>query len=266
MMKWLSERLRRGSVQKQRATAPRARPALESLEDRLVMSTLPSVEATPVFLGTAWQGQGWAEFALTAYTQGIVNSPFMDALQNAGYGVGRGKVTAGQTLLDSNGVAGGTVTDAAVRLDLFLGIAFGALPQPDANRLYTVFLPPNATFTATGTDGTHYSSASNLTGWNASFYAGSTQIHYVVIPFPGGTNVSANGQGNADAITESLSHEIAEAVTGYSLMADHTEHWHYRMSNGVAIQEVGQLNNNYNPIAVAGATPLKDISGWGTPS
>lgn len=38
------------------------------------------------------------------------------------------------------------------------------------------------------------------------------------------------------------------------------------MSNGVAIEEAGQPYNLYSPIAVAGATSLYDISGWGTRS
>jgi hypothetical protein len=128
------------------------------------------------------------------------------------------------------------------------------LPLPDANRLYTVFLPPNVTFTATGANGTTYSSANYLTGWNDSFSMGGAQIHYVVIPYPGGTNV--NGQGNLlDAITESLSHEIAEAVTGQQI-GDNTQMYHFRMSNGVAIQEVGEPYNFGIPIPVAGATRL----------
>jgi hypothetical protein len=271
MMNWLSEQLRRGSPARKRpSTAPRARPTLEALEDRLALSTLPSVEVTPVFLGPYWQSHGWDEFFLEAYTNGIVNSPFMDALQS--YGVGRGSLSGAQTYAPSGVVAGATVSDATVQQVLSLDIYFSelgftsngsSLPLPDANRLYEVFLPPNVTFTATDSNNKMYSSQNGLTGWNGSFNLGGTQIHYVVIPYPGGTNASTNGTSNIDAFTETMSHEIAEAVTGYPLMADNTETWHFRMSNGVAIQEVGQLNNFSSPIAVAGATALKDISNWG---
>jgi hypothetical protein len=235
------------------------------------MSTLPSVEATPVFLGPYWQSHGWDAFVLNAYTSGIVNSPYMDALQNAGYGVGRGSVSGTQTWALGNVVAGATVTDQQIQQDLAQDVVDmifeqawtgSSEPLPDPNRLYTVFLPPNVTFTATGSDGKTYSSANGLSGWNASVPMGSFQLHYVVIPYPGGTNGSANGLANIDAFTESLSHEIAEAVTGLQI-GDNTEHWHYRMSNGVAIQEVGQPNNYSSPIPVAGATPLYDISNWG---
>jgi hypothetical protein len=241
MMNWLRERLRRWMATKQKATAVRARPTLEPLEDRL--------------------------------TEDIVNSPFMDALHNAGYGVGRGRVSGSTMLGPGNVVAGATVTDQRVQHLLALDILKHEVPPPDANRLYTVFLPPNVTFTAAFGGKTFSSNIhhGNLAGWNNTFNIGGAKIHYVVIPYPGGTNgatngdVSTSGQGNRDAITEALSHEIAEAVVGRQI-ADHTQHWHYRMRNGVAIEEVGRPNNLKKPVPVAGATPLKDISGWGTPS
>lgn len=273
---WNRRGERKGQPLRKRATPtrkkPPTRPTLETLEDRLAMSTLASVEATPVFMGPYWQNSfsGQLEASiLNRATDKIVNSPFMDALHNANYGVGRGQLSMPQTWALSNIVAGATVTDQQVQQYLGLDVVDMIIiqawtgrsqPLPDANRLYEVFLPPGVTFTA---DGGKYSSQSNLTGWNGSFSFGATQIHYVVIPYQGGTNVSTNGTSNVDAFSESMSHEIAEAVTGQPLMADNTEHWHYRMSNGVAIQEVGKPNDYYSPIAVAGATPLKDISNWG---
>ena len=250
---------------------PTTRPTLEALEDRMVMSTLPSVEATPIFLGPYWQSS-WDGIFLSNATQAIVNSPYMDALQNAGYGVGRGHLSMPQTWALSNVVAGTTpVTDQQVHqylvqdvVDMIIIQAWTgqSQPLPDANRLYEVFLPPGVTFTASNG---MYSSQSNLTGWNGSFSSGVGQINYVVIPYQGGTNLSANGKSNINAFTEIMSHEIAEAVTGQPDMADSTQWFHYQMSNGVAIELVNQFNNPNRALSVPGATPLQDIepSEWG---
>jgi hypothetical protein len=271
-MNRLKEWFRRKSARKSRAANRRVRPEMVALEERQVMSAIPHVEVSDVFLGSPWQNQGLAEFALYANTMGIVNSPYMDALQTAGYGVGRGKIDSYQTLGGVNLPAGSTITDAQIQTylksDIFLSAlgysapGFTKLPPLDPNRLYVVFTPPNVTFTASY-NGTTLSShlGGNLAGWNNAFNFGNALVHYAVIPFPGGTNVSANGQGNIDAITESLSHEIAEATTGLQI-ADAVQtslprgQLHVRMSNGVAVQVVGRPNNYNVPIPVPGATPL----------
>jgi len=96
-----------------RKSSPKRRPEprrpllrLEALEDRLVMSVtnhggsiLPHVEVNAVFYGSAWATDptGTAPSA-EAYLKGslpaILNSPFMDLLGKAGYGVGRGSASA----------------------------------------------------------------------------------------------------------------------------------------------------------------------------
>jgi hypothetical protein len=246
--------------------ASKVRPTLEGLEGRELMTAMPNVQVAEVYLGSYWQQNGFEEYLLYLQTQAIVNSPYMDALGSAGYGtIGRGNVDKVQTL-GLNLPSGSTITDTQVRQDLFLDIIFGGLPAPNDNRLYVIHTPPDVTFTATGSDGTTYSSNTNLTGWNASFYILGTNIHYVVIPFPGGTNVSANGRANLDpnnwrvnldAYTESLSHEIAEAVAGVQI-ADQTERYHVRMQNGVAVQEFGSVADLTKPVPVPGATSITD--------
>jgi hypothetical protein len=195
-------------------------------------------------------------------TKGIVDSPYMDALHGAGYGVGRGTVVTPRNLNDPN-LAGSIVNDSDIQTSL--ANQFGG-DKADPNRLYIVFTPPNVTFRGVATDGSKWASsptdpwATNLmTGWNNVFVNGSTLIHYVVIPYPGGTNASANGAtdkvGLLDATTESLSHEIAEAVTGLQI-GDSTGRFHVRMSNGVAVQEVGSPNDWSKPIPLPNSTPL----------
>jgi hypothetical protein len=214
-------------------------------------SPIPSARGVVVFLG-AWQDQGM-KTTLVSNTAGILNSPYMDALQNAGYGVGRGQVDFQQTLRGSELPPGSTITDDQVAATLRQAIGT-QLPANDPTRLYVVFLPPNVIFTANA-QGQSYSSASNMTGWNNEFDLGNLLVHYVVVPFPGGKNVSANGRGDHDSLTESLSHEIGESVTE-TQNGDHTERFHVRMSNGIAVQEFGQLSNPNLPIPIPGATPL----------
>jgi hypothetical protein len=271
-MRWLKNLFPRPSAAPK---SPRraSRLGLEALEDRRVMSVMPSVQVTGVFLGSWWQGQqgqGWVELGLLAGTQGVVNSPYMDALKGA-YGAGRGKVDSFQTLANSAVTPGSTLTDAQIRQDLGIDIIFSqlgftsggaAVPPPSDNRLYVVFTPPGVTVTEPYMGQTYSSSASapralQFAGFNSAFALGPSWVHYVVIPWQGGTNVSANGATNLDAFTEILSHEIAEAATGQQI-ADATQMYHARMSNGVAVELVGQPANWSAPLRFPGATPLPD--------
>jgi hypothetical protein len=224
---------------------------------------LPNVNVSPVFLGSYWQNQGKSEVdSVAKSTNKIVDSSFMDALHDAGYGVGRGKVDSPRPLNDSI-VADSIVYDSDIQKAL--ASAFGS-DKLDPNRLYVVFTPPNVIYRATAMDGSKWSSsrdddwATNFaTGWNDHFPNGDTVFHYVVIPYPGGTNGSANGAtdnaGLMDALTESLSHEIAEAATGLQI-GDQTGQDHVRLSNGVAVQELGSPNDWTKAIPIPGATPL----------
>src|SRR5437016_1400634 len=78
-----------------------ARPALEHLEDRTVPTVtyhggplLHSVGVEAVFYGNNWTNNPTLTQqagTLDAFLKDIVDSPYMDMLQNAGYGVGRGR-------------------------------------------------------------------------------------------------------------------------------------------------------------------------------
>ena len=64
------------------------------------MSTIPGVKATIVVIGSSSEPNvaalgGSALFPfLEGFVDGIVNSPFIDAMQNAGYAVGAAILTA----------------------------------------------------------------------------------------------------------------------------------------------------------------------------
>jgi hypothetical protein len=85
------------------------------------MPTIPNVKATIVVIGSSSEPDvagfgGSALFpALERFVEGIVNSPFMDAMQNAGYAVGRGHFDGEKVLLVPSAVPGGTVTDSRFR-------------------------------------------------------------------------------------------------------------------------------------------------------
>jgi hypothetical protein len=81
--------------------------APEPLEPRLQPAVtyhggavLSHVEAQAVYLGSDWQSSAGQTQAhnLDGFVGYVVNSPYFDALTQAGYGVGRGTATAGAVL------------------------------------------------------------------------------------------------------------------------------------------------------------------------
>jgi hypothetical protein len=197
----------------------------ERLESREMLTVtyhggalLKSVEAEAVYLGSDWQTQSSLTAqaaAIDQYVGYVVNSPYMDMLNSAGYNVGRGSATAGATLnLALNKTTG--ITDASIQSDIEAGIRAGQLAPPDANRLYVVFAEPGVVIKLGSS-----TSQNSFLGYHGAF-AGSTangtpaDIRYAVISYPGSPNPSAGSQGYAsvmDDLTSVSSHELAEAVT-----------------------------------------------------
>jgi hypothetical protein len=201
-----------------------ARLGMESLEVRLQPAVtfhggavLTHVEEQNIYVGSAWntiQGRQVAQ-KLEQFAQTLVNSPFMDALTQAGYGVGRGTDTRGT--IDPVSIRVGTVTDSQIQQEIQRLISQG-LAQPDANRLYVVYMQPGvAVFN--NHDGS--SSTKDFLGYHGAFagkdaHGRAVDIHYAVLPYPGGPNFTAASQGfanNLDQLTAVTSHEVAEAVT-----------------------------------------------------
>jgi hypothetical protein len=212
-----------------KARAP-FRPALEGLEDRTVPTVtfhggavLPHVKIQALFIGVQWK----YDPALTAQAQrlsgalgSIVNSSYMDALSNAGYGVGRGSVAP--SMIDpsvplGHYTSGGWfVNDSTLRNTLAGDILGNALQQPDANTLYVCFVEPNvAVERTTGT-------STGFVGYHDSFSSRkfSSPVRYVVVTYPGGAtrNAGVPFLSALDSMTATASREIADAVTD----PDHT--------------------------------------------
>src|SRR5262245_25111552 len=83
---------------------PVARPRLETLEARENPTVhfyggnlLTSVEAQPVYYGSGWSSYSSTQTYTTNFLKDVTNSAYMDALQRAGYGVGRGSASSGVT-------------------------------------------------------------------------------------------------------------------------------------------------------------------------
>jgi hypothetical protein len=201
-------------------TAP---PHLEALEAREVPTVtphsgivLPQVEAQALYYGPSWQNAPDLRAQMEGFLQYIVNSPYMDMLQRAGYGVGRGTFTPGvdDPAPDSQSATIGQVNDFDIRSGLVRDIQeAGGLQAPDFNRLYVVFVAPGVTLQGGNT------SEGNLLGYHNSFVGpDGNLIRYAVVMTPGyGTSnafVSAlQGYSVADNMTAVASHELAEAVT-----------------------------------------------------
>ena len=198
---------------------------VEMLESRQMLTVtfhggavLQNVESQAIYLGSDWQSTS----SLTtqtgqfdAYLNTLVSGQYMDMLTNAGYGVGRGTSTAGSIDNISLSKTSG-ITDASIQSDIQAMINSHQLQTPDANRLYVVYVEPGVAVY----DGSS-SSINSFLGYHGAFggktaTGAAADIHYAVLPYPGGVNPTPSSQGFSsafDELTAVTSHEVAEAVT-----------------------------------------------------
>ena len=200
-------------------------PTLETLEDRCQPTVLnyggnllPHVEAQAVFLGSAWTTPIASEpkpSTIDASLADLTSGAYMDSLTQAGYGVGRGSASAGaidHTVFSANSV----ISDNSIQARIQADINSGLLQQPDANRLYVVYVQPNVAVNLGFGQGT---TQQGVLGYHGAFggtdAAGhSMTIRYAVVAYPGGTvGNSSLGIGALDQLTAVASHEVAEAAT-----------------------------------------------------
>jgi hypothetical protein len=238
----------KGGRRTKRPASEAARPRVESLETRTVPTVtfhggavLAHVEVQGFYYGADWQNNS-TYLGQTVYLEGflknIVSSSYMDMVGGAGYGAGRGGWSGGkiaQRNLDKTRY----LTDAQIRSDLLVSITGGVLEQPDANRLYVIFVEDNV---AVSTD--FGNSRHGFLGYHGAFAgrvaSGTADIHYAVIPYPGGSvgNASQWWLGALDTMTLAASQELAEAVTDPD-MSYKALGWYDSQQNG----EVGDLVN-----------------------
>lgn len=175
------------------STRRRVRPTLEVLEDRTVPTdiayhggpTIPHVQVNNIVMGSQ-------PVDPNALMQALVR----DYLPMLGpnYGIGAGILRSSINLPPF----AGNPSDAQIRMFLVQEINSGALPPPDGNQLYVIFLAPGQMDSEdVGSDAGGYHS------WQPDFINGSfTPIYYAVI----------YGLGS-QPISVLASHELAESVT-----------------------------------------------------
>jgi hypothetical protein len=201
------------------------RPVLECLDDRLVPTVtyhggalLPHVEVQGLYLGSDWATNTTAynqTAQFEAFNRFLPQSSYMDLLTQLGYSVGRGSTSPGtidRVALNKNYY----LTDSTIRSEIQRFVNAGYLQQPDANRLYVVYVEPGV---AILNDHDHNStSIRDFAGYHGAF-AGRTgggygaDIHYAVIAYAGGYNAIFPGLTSLGSMTLTASHEIAEAAT-----------------------------------------------------
>lgn len=200
-------------------------PRLESLDERCQPTVLyyggnllPHVEAQAVYLGNQWSSPTTSmpsPSTIDASLKDLVSGAYMDSLSQAGYNVGRGTASTGA--VDTTSLASGsTISDTTIQSRIQADIKSGLLQQPDANRLYVVYVQPNVAVNLGFGQGT---TQQGILGYHGAFGGTDSSGHaatirYAVVAYPGGTaHNSSLGVGAQDQLTAVASHEVSEAVT-----------------------------------------------------
>ena len=168
---------------------------------------LTSVQLFTFFWGTAWQQDPQAGLVsqINECFDFILTSALMDQLAEysvPGSAIGHGSRT-GAIILSTDPPSMLADTDIQQLIQQEIS-SDAAVPQPTANSLYYIFLPPGVTVTLDGS-----ASCSNFCGYHSDVNA---QIFYAVMPYP--DCVGCTGAASVlDALTSTSSHELCEAIT-----------------------------------------------------
>jgi hypothetical protein len=169
----------------------------------------PLLQAAQVFVffwGTAWEGQQAALVQqINQFFDFVLTSALLDQMAEysvAGISIGHGS-RSGALILSTDPPA--NIADSDIQALIQQEITNdSAVPQPTANTLYFVFLPPGVTVTVDGG-----SSCITLCGYHSDING---KIYYAVMPYPDCAGCVRNF-GVADALTVASSHELCEAIT-----------------------------------------------------
>jgi hypothetical protein len=169
----------------------------------------PLLQAAQVFVffwGTAWEGSQSALVPqINQFFDFTLTSPLLDQLAEysvPGLSIGHGS-RIGALILSTDPPA--TIADSDVQTLIQQEIKNdSAVPQPTANTLYFVFLPPGVTVTLDGG-----ASCSTFCGYHSDVNG---KIFYAVMPFLDCAGC-ARARSVVDALTVATSHELCEAIT-----------------------------------------------------
>ncbi|HEX5417386.1 MAG TPA: hypothetical protein VFZ25_17105 [Chloroflexota bacterium] len=170
---------------------------------------LTTVKVFTVFWGSAWQQSPPSDLRtqLNQFFDNILSSPLIDQLAEysvPGFTIGPGTRTGAATVTDSEP----PIALGDQQIQQMLQQAIGTspdFPQPDANSLYFVYLPPGVTVSMGGSR-----SCQAFCGYHDTINNG--QIFYAVMPYPGCAGCTG-GLSTFDALTATSSHELCEAIT-----------------------------------------------------
>ncbi|KAJ3031329.1 UNVERIFIED_CONTAM: hypothetical protein HDU68_005071 [Siphonaria sp. JEL0065] len=164
---------------------------------------LPNVEIFPVYFGadTLFQAQ------TTTFYDGIAKSSLMDMMaqySTSTQKIGRGSVVGSYVVTDNTKKS---ITESDITAYLKKLVANGTI-RPNANTYVPFHLPPSVSISG---------QCSTFCAFHNSVSTSAGQVAYGVIPDQSGACKGcggAGGQGDAfRAVTDSASHELAEAVT-----------------------------------------------------
>jgi hypothetical protein len=167
---------------------------------------LQTTQVFVVFWGTAWEGaQAPLVQQLNQFFDFVLTSALLDQLGEysvPGKSIGHGSRT-GSVILSTDPPP--TIADADIQAFIQQEIATGsAVPQPTADTLYFIYLPPGVTISLDG--GT---SCSNFCGYHSDVNG---RIFYAVMPYPDCSGC-IGAFSVIDALTSTSSHELCEAIT-----------------------------------------------------
>lgn len=169
---------------------------------------LENVEVFTIFWGTAWQQAPQSDLVdqLNQFFDFILTSDLIDQLAEfsvPGQAIGHGQRTGTITLTAPP--LHHSVSDHAIQHMLQQEIATNAnFPQPTANTLYFVYLSPGVAAVQGGG-----ASCQAFCGYHNDING---QIFYAVMPYPGCAGCLGS-QTVLEALTETSSHELCEAIT-----------------------------------------------------
>jgi hypothetical protein len=174
--------------------APTEHPALWSIH-----SNGGAVQAAPEIYTVVWQGSEPLGQQVADFLDWMLQSDYWTG-SLAEYGVGAGR-SRGVVTIPSPPPA--QLSDADLQATVQQLVASGAVPSPGPNTQLTFLIPPATAVRAFGGDGCVV-----FAGYHQSIAVGAGDVSYSVI-----MQCEPPVAGDIDEITETLSHEAAEAAT-----------------------------------------------------
>lgn len=180
---------------------------------------IANVKVIAVFWGSGVDPS--VKSAMPGFYGALVSSPFMDLLaeydtnipaldgspgtrQHIGHGTFGGSVTL------TPATTAKSLTDAQIQSELKAQLSGGHLPEPDANTVYMLHLPPGVTVEVNGA-----SSCKSFCAYHGTLQRGLHSVNYGVLPYLGAGSGCEATCGNGTLIentTALASQELAEMV------------------------------------------------------